>query len=106
MAKKHSTYKDSGPVCFETKTIYAIPRRKLKLIFDREKASLLSELAVGTNDKAMHKARDLKFEPFIVTLQGDFSEEFSLPCSVTTDEPEILKWAEDSFADFAVGRIY
>ena len=101
MAKKHSTYKDSGPVCFETKTIYAIPRRKLKLIFDREKASLLSELAVGTNDKAMHKARDLKFEPFIVTLQGDFSEEF-----VITDEPEILKWAEDSFADFAVGRIY
>jgi hypothetical protein len=101
-AHKKSAYKDSGPVSFETRTVYEIQRRKLKLIFDTKKAALLSELAVGTNDRALHKARDLKFESFIKLLQGNFSEKFNI-----TDETEILLWAEESFfADYAVGRIY
>jgi len=102
MPKKQTgkKYKDSGNVAFAF--TYYIPRRKLKLLFDKEKAELLNDL-VPPDKKRREEVRKLTFEQFLEELTSNFQlavEDGSIKDPLV--HSCILDWAEWEFQSWVL----
>lgn len=98
MAKPRGRYKDSGKVTFKAEVYFAIPRRKLKKLFDLKKAAILSDMDARDDDRGTTaKVRKLSFEKFLAELESQFQCAYDEAGMSSWGEQDLLDWADEEF---------